>query len=383
MVNIGIIGVNGLVGNAVLESINRLNLLDYNYYFYGSCDSYINFNNQLHNVKKFNVHHLDNLDYIILATDNDISKEIYTYCMDADVPITIIDNSSEFRLKDNIPLCIPEINSHVLNFDNGHPTKLISNPNCVTTLMCMVLKPLMKLGNIRRIIASTYQAASGAGYKGLRELQSQTTQIVSGEQLTTEFWNRQYVYNVFSHNSVINRETLFNEEELKLVNETKKILNINPKITATCVRVPTLRSHCISLNVEFDQNLDYNDIINQLIEFPGVTVCNNIVDNKFPEPINTSGKTDVFVGRIRPDIGDKSCWNFFISGDQLLKGAGYNSVQILETLINSSMNNDTDYNTNFNNNYHTSYISHTIYDTNNYDDNYNDYDSEYDDTFDY
>ncbi len=333
MVNIGIIGVNGLVGNSILESIIRLNLLDYNYYFYGSSDGYINFNNTFHNVKKFNVHHLDKLDYVILATDNNIAKEIYTYCMDTDVPITIIDNSSEFRLKDNIPLCIPEINSYTLQNYNDYPTKLISNPNCVTTLMCMVLKPLMNLGNIRRIIVSTYQAASGAGYKGLRELETQTTQVANNQELTTDFWNRQYVYNVFSHNSSINRETLFNEEELKLVNETKKILNINPKITATCIRVPTLRSHCISLNVEFDRPLDANDIINSLIEFPGVTVCNNHVDNKFPEPINTSGETDVYVGRIRSDIGDKSCWNFFISGDQLLKGAGYNSVQILQQLI--------------------------------------------------
>jgi aspartate-semialdehyde dehydrogenase len=334
MVNIGIVGVNGLVGNAILESIVRLNLMEHNYSFYGTSNGYCYLKNTKYNVHKFNVHHLDKLDYVILATDNMISKEIYTYCMDMDVPITIIDNSSEFRLKDNIPLCIPEINAHVLNNHDVYPTKLIANPNCVTTLMCMVLKPLMNLANIRRIIVSTYQAASGAGYKGLCELEKQTIQITTGQYLTTEFWNRQYVYNVFSHNSSIDQNTLFNEEELKLVNETKKILNINPKITATCIRVPTLRSHCISMNVEFDNILNENDIINSLFEFPGISVCNNIVENKFPEPINTSGKNDVYVGRIRSDIDDKSCWNFFISGDQLLKGAGYNSVQILQHLIN-------------------------------------------------
>jgi aspartate-semialdehyde dehydrogenase len=294
MVNIGIVEINSLVGKAILESIILRNLLDYNYYFYGTVEGHVSFNNKLHDIKKFNVHHLDNLDYVILATDNKISKEIYTYCMDLDVPITIIDNSSEFRLKDNIPLCIPEINSHVLDNYDVYPTKLISNPNCVTTLMCMVLKPLMNLGNIRRIIASTYQSTNSDG----------------------------------------DRDTLFNEEELKLVHETKKILNINPKITATCIRVPTLRSTCISLNVEFNQNLNEHDVINELIQFPGVTVCNNVTDNTFLEPINTSGETDVYVGRIRSDIGDKSCWNFFISGDQLLKGSGYNSVQILEHLIN-------------------------------------------------
>ena len=145
MVNIGIVEINSLVGKAILESIIRRNLLDYNYYFYGTVEGHVSFNNKLHDIKKFNVHHLDNLDYVILATDNSISKEIYTYCMDLDVPITIIDNSSEFRLKDNIPLCIPEINSHVLDNYDVYPTKLISNPNCVTTLMCMILKPLLKM----------------------------------------------------------------------------------------------------------------------------------------------------------------------------------------------------------------------------------------------
>jgi aspartate-semialdehyde dehydrogenase len=201
----------------------------------------------------------------------------------------------------------------------------------------------MTLGNIRRIVVSTYQAVSDTEYKGLKELETQTTQIV---------------YNIFSHNSPIDRETLFNQEELKLINETKKILNIDAKITATCIRVPTLRSHCISLNVEFDRPLNEHDIINNLIEFPGISVCNNLINNKFPEPINTSGETDVYVGRIRSDIDDKSCWNFFISGDQLLKGAGYNSVQILQKLINSNM----EYN-----NYQDNYLD-------NY--NYNDYESQ-------
>jgi aspartate-semialdehyde dehydrogenase len=205
----------------------------------------------------------------------------------------------------------------------------------------------MNLGNIHRIVLSTYQAKSCEEYKGLKEIETLPTQIV---------------YNVFSHNSPIDRETLFNEEELKLVNETKKILNINPKITATCISVPTLHSHCISLNVEFDRHLNEHDIINNLIEFPGVIVCNNLINNKFSESINTSGKTDVYVGRIRSDIDDKSCWNFFISGDQLLKGVGYNSVQILKKLIDSNMKY---------NNYEDNYLD-------NYNYNYNDYESDND-----
>jgi len=124
--------------------------------------------------------------------------------------------------------------------------------------------------------------------------------------------------------------------EMKLVNETKKILNIECKISPTCIRVPTLRSHCISLNVEFNKELSKEDILNKLNNFIGVKLYNFPDENKFPEPIFTSGKTDVYVGRIRPDIDDLKCWNFFISGDQLLKGAGYNSVQILKHLLDNN-----------------------------------------------
>ena len=141
---------------------------------------------------------------------------------------------------------------------------------------------------------------------------------------------------MFSHNTKINKDNLYNEEELKLINETKKILQINPKITATCVRVPTLRSHCISAHIEFDKELEKNQIINKLSNFYGVKILDNVDENQFPEPIITSEKTDIYVGRIRSDIDDKTCWNFFISGDQLLKVAVYNSVQILDYLINNT-----------------------------------------------
>jgi aspartate-semialdehyde dehydrogenase len=126
------------------------------------------------------------------------------------------------------------------------------------------------------------------------------------------------------------QDQLFKKDNSKV---DVKILEINPKISATCIRVPTLRSHCISAHIEFDKELEKNDIINKLTSFPGVKILDNIDENKFPEPIITSGKTDIYVGRIRSDIDDKTCWNFFISGDQLLKGAGYNSVQILDYIL--------------------------------------------------
>jgi aspartate-semialdehyde dehydrogenase len=332
---IGIIGVYGLVGKAIINSLEIFEFNDcskYIFYFYGTTDGAIIFNSFDKPVKKFNLKHLDYLDYCILATDNNNAREIYTYVLENKLKLIIIDNSSEFRLNNDIPLCIPEINAHTLN-KIEYP-QLIANPNCVTTILCMCLKPLLSLANIKKIIVSTYQAASGAGYKGLQELETQTKQIATRLDLTTDFWQKQYVYNVFSHNTKINKDNLYNEEELKLINETKKILEINPKISATCIRVPTLRSHCISAHIEFDKDIDKEEIINKLKYFPGIKILDNYDENKFPEPIITSGKTDIYVGRIRSDIDDKTCWNFFISGDQLLKGAGYNSVQILNNLLN-------------------------------------------------
>lgn len=340
MNKIGLVGIKGLVGQAILDSLELLDLEESDnntFYYYGTAheihDEYV--------IEQFDLSVLNDLDYAILAVGNTLVKDIYNYVNKNNLPIKIIDNSSEYRLYKNVPLCIPEINANTIG-----DSKFISNPNCVTTLMCMVLKPLMSLANIKRIVASTYQAASGAGYKGLKELERQTYEMGTRygapecgymcyhqeEKLTTDFWGKQYALNIFSHNSPIT-DTLYNEEEMKLINETKKILDINCKITATCIRVPTLRSHCISLNVEFDDELNKDDIIKQLESFDGVQILDNVEENKFPEPITTSDKTDVYVGRIRPDIDDMKCWNFFISGDQLLKGAGYNSVQILKYLL--------------------------------------------------
>jgi len=333
MNHIGIVGINGLVGKAIIQSLELLNYNDSDknrFHFYGTSEGITKFNNKTEPVYKFTLEMLRRLNYCILATDNKNAKEIYDYVHKNNLNVIIIDNSSEFRLEKNVPLCIPEINSNILK-----NSKFISNPNCVTTLLCMCLKPLLNLANIKKIIVSTYQAASGAGYKGLQELETQTKQIATGLELTKDFWKTQYVFNCFSHNTKINQENLYNEEELKLVYETKKILQINPKITATCIRIPTLRSHCISAHIEFDRELNKDEIVNTLINFSGIKILDNYQDNEFPEPIITANKTDVYVGRIRSDIDDNTCWNMFISGDQLLKGAGYNSVQILDYLLDN------------------------------------------------
>lgn len=342
IINIGIIGVSGLVGQAIVESIKLLNLISNNidYHLYGSKISKINFNNKCYSIKVFEYEYLENLDYIILAVDNILAKNIVEYCYLKELKITIIDNSSQFRMDKNIPLIIPEINSNEL--DNNKfkilNTKLVSNPNCVSSIVCMGLKPLLNIASIKELVISTYQAASGAGYKGLDELELQMKEYIQKKPITQNFWNIQYVGNVFSHNSKIDIDNGFNEEELKFINETRKILgnkfnqscnSINP----TCIRVPTIRSHCASINIKFDSELNKEQIIDELNKFNGIVVMDGNLAKDIPNPVFTSNKAEVYIGRIRSDINDKSRWNFFISGDQLLKGAGYNSVQILKYLL--------------------------------------------------
>jgi aspartate-semialdehyde dehydrogenase len=227
-----------------------------------------------------------------------------------------------------VPLVVPEINGNLVTSEN----KIYAVPNCSTTILVMLLAPLLKIVNtkILRVTLSTYQAASGAGIIGYNELVLQTDEISKNIELTQTFWKKQYIHNIFSHNSDIDLVTLFNKEELKIVNETKKILNYDIKISPTCVRVPVLRSHCISVNVEFDCVVSKEQILDVLMHFPGVNIEDDPIENEFPEPIKTTKTTAILIGRIRSDIDDKTRWNFFISGDQLLKGAAYNSIQILE-----------------------------------------------------
>ena len=222
--------------------------------------------------------------------------------------------------------------------DDYKEQKLISNPNCSTTILLMALYPLSKLSKIKRVVLSTYQAASGSGVRGLEELLLQTTEYAENKKLTTQFWGKQYIHNVFSHNSEIDVVTLYNKEELKIINESKKILHDNSIIIdPTCIRVPVLQSHSISVNIEFEEYQIIENITHVLEEFEGIKIVNNFEKNEFPEPAKSSNCTDVFVGRIRHCPENSKIWNLFVTGDQLLKGAGYNSVQILEKILERNL----------------------------------------------
>ena len=336
-IRLGIVGITGLVGEKIIESLKLLNV-KYNYLgVFASKSSkgqIIKINNEEYVIDTFELEYMKDFDYLILAVENDIARNIIEYKNLMKLPTIIIDNSSEYRLDEDIPLIVPEINLSEIN-----SSQVIANPNCSTTMLVMLLAPLLKIESIRKVNVSTYQAASGAGKKGLDELLQQTKECVEGREITTDFWKKQYVFNVFSHNSKIT-DNYYNQEEMKMVQETKKILgNYQIIINPTCVRVPTLTSHCLSVNVEFNKGVEMYLIYEALDSFPGITIEENHFTNSFPEPVKTSNKTDIYVGRIRPELDSDEMfnyksWNFFISGDQLLKGAAYNSVQILKHLIN-------------------------------------------------
>jgi aspartate-semialdehyde dehydrogenase len=242
----------------------------------------------------------------------------------------VIDNSSAFRMDPQVPLVVPEINIEDARQHEG----IIANPNCSTIIMLMAVAPLHRRWRAKRIVVSTYQAASGAGAQAMQELLDQTAAILEGKEVTPRVLPHQIAFNLFSHNSAVN-EYGYNEEEWKMIHESRKILHEpDLAITATCVRVPVLRAHSESINIEFaERRPSVEEARQALTEFPGVKLVDDRERNHFPMPIEATDREEVLVGRIREDVSNPMALDLFVSGDQLLKGAALNAVQIAEALI--------------------------------------------------
>lgn len=241
----------------------------------------------------------------------------------------VIDNSSAFRMEPDVPLVIPEINAEALRDHRG----ILANPNCSTIILLMAVAPLARIGTIRRVVVSTYQAASGAGAAAMEELRTQALDVLQGREPTRQAFPHQIAFNVFSHNSAVN-EHGYNDEEWKVIHESRKILGMPElKLTATCVRVPTFRAHAESVNIEFEERPSLDAARETLDAFPGVRVVDDRQGNYFPMPLDATGQDDVLVGRLREDRGNDRALDLFVCGDQLLKGAALNAVQIAEKMI--------------------------------------------------
>ena len=241
----------------------------------------------------------------------------------------MIDNSSAFRMCDDVPLVVPECNAEdALN----RPRGIIANPNCTTIMMVVVLKPLEQLSHIRRVHVSSYQSASGAGAAAMAELQQQYEQLVEGKPVTVEKFPHQLAYNVIPQIDVFT-DNGYTKVEMKMFNETRKIMHSDVKCSATCVRVSSLRSHSESVWIETETPISVEDARKAIAAAPGCTLKDDPANLVYPMPLETAGLDDVYVGRIRKDLTDDCGLTLWLSGDQIRKGAALNAVQIAEYLI--------------------------------------------------
>ena len=241
----------------------------------------------------------------------------------------MIDNSSAFRMDEDVPLVVPECNAEdALN----RPRGIIANPNCTTIMMVVVLQPLEKLSHIKRIRVSSYQSASGAGAAAMAELQQQYKEILNGEPVTVKKFPHQLAYNVIPQIDVFT-DNGYTKEEMKMFNETRKIMHTDARCSATCVRVSSLRSHSESVGIETERPLSVEEAQKAIAAAPGCTLVDDPANLVYPMPLETAGKDDVFVGRIRKDLAEECGLTLWLSGDQIRKGAALNAVQIAEYLI--------------------------------------------------
>ena len=322
---VAIVGATGAVGQELLKILPERNFPVADLKLLASARSAgktYDFAGKTITVEELTVDSFENVDVAFFSAGGSISKAFAEAAVNAGA--VVVDNTSAFRMAEGVPLVVPEVNPEAVKEHHG----IIANPNCSTILMNVAVWPLHKAFGVRRVVVSTYQAVSGAGAKGLDELERQQKQRAAGETPTAELFPHPIVDNLFNHNSPID-DTGYNEEERKMVNETRKIFRLDDfAVTATCVRVPVPRAHCESVNLEFERPVTPDEVRSVLMEAAGV----KLVDD--PTPQQASGQDDVLVGRVRqdPSLTDGRGIDLFLAGDQIRKGAATNAVQVAELL---------------------------------------------------
>lgn len=334
--NLAILGATGAVGH---EFINLLNERDFpfkNLKLLASsrtAGTELTVRGKTYTVEEANENSFNGVDVALFAGGS-ISKTFAPIAVKAGA--VVIDNSSSYRMDPDVPLIVPEVNPQDIQKHHG----IIANPNCSTIIMVMALKPIYDLARIKRIIVTTFQAASGAGKDGLDELEKQIKQAAAGEEMTAKIFpttscpkHYPLALNCLPQIDIF-LDNQYSKEEMKMVNETRKIFS-DPEmgITATTVRVPVYRSHSESVNVELEHDVDVADIRKALAAFPGVVVQDDPSQQIYPMPLYTSGKNDVYVGRLRRDESAPNSFNFWCVGDQIRKGAALNTLQIAEVMV--------------------------------------------------
>lgn len=337
--NVAILGATGAVGTEFLKLIEERNFPYAELRLLASKRSagkQIEFMGKTYTVQEATKDSFAGID-IALFAGGSVSKEFAPHAVEAGA--VVIDNSSAFRMDPEVPLVVPEVNPQAILKHKG----IIANPNCSTIIMVMALKPLYDMAKIKRIVVSTYQAVSGAGKEGIDELTDQVKDFADGKEMVANILpsaslakHYPIAFNLIPQIDVF-MDNLYTKEEMKMVNETRKIFDdYDMRITATTVRVPVYRSHSESINVEFENDLNLEEMQKALAAFPGVQVIDNPQEQLYPMPLYTSEKDDVYVGRLRRDESNEKTFNMWVVGDQIRKGAALNTLQIAETMIKNN-----------------------------------------------
>ena len=330
--NIAIVGATGNVGRKTIEVLEQKNISIDNLYLLASSKSVGK--KILYKGKELEVIDLTSFDFskvkvAFFAAGGEISEK---FALRAADKCLVIDNSSKFRMDPDVPLIVPQVNSDALK---NTKKNIIANPNCSTAQLVIALKPLHDLFVIKRIVVSTYQSVSGGGKAPMDELIEQTKKVLNGQKVKSKNFTKQIAFNAIPHIDVFSEDG-YTKEELKMTNETKKILDENINLTATCVRLPISVSHSESVNIQFKQNFSLKQIIDALNNFEGCKVVDERSDGGYSTPIEAEGKNETFISRIREDKTIENGLNLWIVSDNLLRGAALNSVEIAETLIKNN-----------------------------------------------
>ena len=327
--NVAVAGVTGAVGQEMLRvlearrfPVDQLIPLASK----RSAGRRIRFKGNRYTVRELTKDSFAEVDIALFSAGGGISKEYAPAAATAGA--VVVDNSSAFRMDKSVPLVVPEINGADVNKHKG----IIANPNCSTIVTVMALGPLHRAFGVKRIFASTYQAVSGSGAMGIVELERQVGEITSGKDTTCEVYPHQIAFNVLPHVDVF-LDNGYTKEELKMVNESRKIMGLpNFQASVTCVRVPVYRAHSVAVSAEFEKTVSIEEARAAIEQAPGIDLNDDVGNNGYPLPLNLAGEDNCQVGRIRKDCAFDNGLSFWVVGDQLLKGAALNAVQIAEEL---------------------------------------------------
>jgi len=329
--NIAIVGATGNVGRKTLEVFDKKNFKFDNLYLVASPKSAgkkISFRNKNYEIENLETYDFSKANVTFFAAGGKIAEK---YAEKAAQHTIVIDNSSFFRMDPDVPLIVPQVNGNDIK---KMKKNIIANPNCSTAQLVIVLKPLHDLFKIKRVVVSTYQSVSGGGKAPMDELIEQTKQYLDGKKIDSKNFSKQIAFNIIPHIDLF-AEDGYTKEELKMTNETKKILDETIELTATCVRIPVLVSHSEAVNIEFEKPYTLEKVREVLNKAEGCEVIDKRESGGYSTPLEATGKDETYISRIREDKTKQNALNLWIVSDNLLRGAALNSVEIAERIINS------------------------------------------------